>query len=64
MTGQIAAIGNYGLIDSDTAQDVYTFTSYVDGSELELVFSDEFNQDGRTFYPGGESIWFDDLDSF
>ena len=45
--------GNWGLIDKNTPQDVYTKSSYIDGSQLELVFSDEFNQDGRTFYPGG-----------
>ena len=54
-SGQIAAIGNFGLIDSDTPKDVYTKTSYIDGStQLELVFSDEFEQDGRSFYPGGK----------
>lgn len=45
--------GNWGLIDLDTPQDVYTKPSYIDGTQLELVFSDEFNTDGRTFYPGG-----------
>ena len=44
---------NFGLIDNDTPQDVYTKTSYIDGSTLELVFSDEFNVEGRSFYPGG-----------
>lgn len=24
---------------------------------MELVFSDEFNQDGRTFYPGDDPYW-------
>ena len=28
-----------------------------DGSEYELVFSDEFNTDGRTFYPGDDPYW-------
>ena len=28
--------------------------SFHDGSELKLVFSDEFNVDGRTFYPGDD----------
>lgn len=48
--------GNWGLIDLDTPQDVYTKPSYIDGTQLELVFSDEFNTDGRTFYPGG--LWY------
>lgn len=53
-SGQIPVMpGNWALIDKDTPQSVYTKTSYIDGSSLELVFSDEFNQDGRTFYPGG-----------
>lgn len=56
-SGQIAEIGNFGLIDKDTPQDVYTKTSYIDGSTLELVFSDEFNTDGRTFYPGDDPYW-------
>ena len=54
-SGQIAAIGNFGLIDTDTPKDAYTKTSYIDGTtQLELVFSDEFEEDGRSFYPGGE----------
>ena len=57
MSGQIADIGNFGLIDKDTPDAVKTITSLYDGSELELVFSDEFNQDGRTFYPGDDPYW-------
>ena len=34
-----------------------TKTSLHDGSELKLVFSDEFNNDGRTFYPGDDPYW-------
>ncbi|KAF5371684.1 hypothetical protein D9758_003399 [Tetrapyrgos nigripes] len=57
-TGQVPYIGNFGLIDSDTPQDVYTITSYTDGStKMKLVFSDEFNTDGRTFYPGDDPYW-------
>ncbi|KAI5120828.1 hypothetical protein M0805_007016 [Coniferiporia weirii] len=56
-TGQIAAIGNFGLIDEDTPQDAYTRVSYIDGSTLDLVFSDEFNTDGRSFYPGDDPYW-------
>ena len=44
---------NWGLIDNDTPREFLTKKSYVDDTELELVFSDEFNQDGRTFFPGG-----------
>lgn len=50
--------GNWGLIDSDTPSDALTKQSYADPSqELQLVFSDEFNVDGRTFYPGDDPYW-------
>jgi hypothetical protein len=55
-SGQIPTLaGNWGLIDKDTPQEALTKKSYVDDTMLELVFSDEFNQDGRSFYPGGAS---------
>lgn len=50
-------MGNFGLIDDDTPHEVYTKTSYRDGSEWQLVFSDEFNTDGRSFYPGDDPYW-------
>ena len=28
-----------------------------DGEQYELVFSDEFNLDGRSFYPGDDPYW-------
>ncbi|KAJ7740934.1 glycoside hydrolase family 16 protein [Mycena maculata] len=56
-TGQIPAIGNFGLIDLDTPSDAYTITSLYSGKEMKLVFSDEFNVDGRTFYPGDDPYW-------
>lgn len=46
-----------GLIDPDTPQRAKTRKSTFDGSTLELVFSDEFNQDGRTFYEGDDPYW-------
>lgn len=50
--------GNFGLIDKDTPASAYTKTSYNgDGQELQLVFSDEFNTDGRSFYPGDDPYW-------
>ncbi|KAJ9100468.1 hypothetical protein QFC21_003507 [Naganishia friedmannii] len=56
-TGQVAAvIGDFGLIDKDTPQDVYTRTGF-DGSAYSLAFSDEFNTDGRTFFPGDDPYW-------
>lgn len=58
-TGQVPKIpGNYGLIDKDTPLDVYTKKSYMHpDQELVLVFSDEFNEEGRTFYPGQDPYW-------
>lgn len=57
-TGQIASIpGNYGLIDKDTPKDAYTRTSYHKQEEFILVFSDEFEQEGRTFWPGDDPYW-------
>ncbi|KAI0746638.1 beta-glucan synthesis-associated [Daedaleopsis nitida] len=44
------------LIDSDTPADAKTRTGF-DGENYELVFSDEFNKDGRTFYPGDDPYW-------
>lgn len=46
-----------GLIDPDTPQSAKTRTSTFDGSTLNLVFSDEFNDDNRTFYPGDDPFW-------
>lgn len=56
-TGQVPQIQGFrGLIDSDTPQSSYTRTG-TDGKPWTLVFSDEFNQDGRTFYPGDDPYW-------
>ncbi|KAJ7678230.1 glycoside hydrolase family 16 protein [Mycena polygramma] len=56
-TGQVASIGNYGLIDLDTPKDAYTIKSLYTGREMKLVFSDEFETDGRTFYSGDDPYW-------
>ncbi|KXN92138.1 Beta-glucan synthesis-associated protein KRE6 [Leucoagaricus sp. SymC.cos] len=57
-TGQVPDIpGNWGLIDKDTPQEAYTRKSYINDEDYVLVFSDEFNQDGRTFYPGDDPYW-------
>jgi hypothetical protein len=54
-TGQFPVIpGLPQLVDPDTPPDVYTKTGF-DGEEWTLVFSDEFEVEGRSFYPGGES---------
>jgi hypothetical protein len=49
-TGQVME-GIFSLIDKDTPQDAYTKSSPVDGKTTQLVFSDEFETEGRTFYP-------------
>lgn len=43
------------LIDTETPQDARTRTGF-DGQPYELVFSDEFNTPGRTFYPGNVTL--------
>lgn len=44
------------LIDSDTPEEAKTRTGF-DGKSYSLVFSDEFNKDGRTFFPGDDPYW-------
>ncbi|KAL4266529.1 SKN1/KRE6 family protein [Pleurotus pulmonarius] len=57
-SGQIPEMpGNWGLIDRDTPKEAYVKKSYRGEVEMELVFSDEFNTDGRTFYPGDDPYW-------
>ncbi|KIJ64320.1 glycoside hydrolase family 16 protein [Hydnomerulius pinastri MD-312] len=58
-TGQVPAIpGNWGLIDVDTPKEALIKASYQNpGDQWELVFSDEFNTEGRTFYPGDDPYW-------
>jgi len=58
-SGQVPSMtGNWGLIDLETDKSFYTKKSYFDPTqELQLVFSDEFNTDGRTFYPGDDPYW-------
>ncbi|OBZ79710.1 Beta-glucan synthesis-associated protein KRE6 [Grifola frondosa] len=57
-TGQVPSIpGGWGLIDLDTPQELYTKPDYDTGKDWQLIFSDEFNVDGRTFYPGDDPYW-------
>lgn len=58
-TGQVPQInGNFDLIDQDTPKSAYTIASRADGhTPLQLIFSDEFNKDGRSFYPGDDPYW-------
>ncbi|KAF8895468.1 glycoside hydrolase family 16 protein [Infundibulicybe gibba] len=56
-TGQIPDLpGLPKLIDPDTPTSAYTRTG-TDGKKYALAFSDEFNTDGRTFYPGEDPFW-------
>lgn len=48
------------FIDPDTPKDAYTTKSTYtpsNGKTMNLVFSDEFNVDGRSFYPGDDPFW-------
>jgi len=57
-TGQVPDLKIFQLIDVDTPADAYKFTSPVEGRvEYDLVFSDEFNEEGRTFWPGDDPFW-------
>jgi beta-glucanase (GH16 family) len=55
-TGQLPDIGPFQLIDRDTPESAYTHTSFETGETWDLVFSDEFNTPGRTFWPGGKCL--------
>jgi hypothetical protein len=56
-TGQYPDItGVPKLIDPDTPSDAYTYAGG-DGKTWNLVFSDEFNKDGRTFYDGDDPFF-------
>jgi len=58
-TGQVPKlINNIGLVDPATPQSAYTKPSFQDPTQhWDLVFSDEFNVDGRTFWPGDDPYW-------
>jgi len=46
-----------GWVDPDTAPEKFSTKSLVDGTEYTLVMSDEFNEDGRTFNDGDDTVW-------
>ncbi|KAJ6500723.1 glycoside hydrolase family 16 protein [Mycena sanguinolenta] len=53
-TGQVPQLTSFPkLIDDDTPSSASTYTGS-DGKKYDLVFSDEFNVDGRSFYPGDD----------
>ena len=45
------------MIDTETPADALQTVSWDDGSQMQLIFSDEFNTEGRTFYPGDDPYW-------
>ncbi|KAN0059702.1 hypothetical protein ACQY0O_008274 [Thecaphora frezii] len=45
------------LIDPDTPQEAMTRMTIDGKKKMNLVFSDEFNEDGRSFYPGDDPFW-------
>lgn len=56
-TGQVPILnGVRELIDTDTPDSAKTRTGF-DGHEYDLVFSDEFTREGRTFYPGDDPFF-------
>jgi beta-glucanase (GH16 family) len=56
-TGQVPAIAGFrALIDMDTPAEALTKMGQ-DGNEYTLVFSDEFNVDGRSFYDGDDPFF-------
>ncbi|KAH9819192.1 family 16 glycoside hydrolase [Melampsora americana] len=56
-TGQVPIINSLpGLIDATTPDTALTRQGY-DGKQYNLVFSDEFSVDGRTFWPGDDPYW-------
>ena len=56
-TGQIPLLPNLPqLIDPMTPQEARTRTGF-DGKDYELIFSDEFETPGRSFYPGDDPFW-------
>lgn len=57
-SGQVPDLpGVRGLIDPDTPDAVKNKVGLYDGQKYSLVFSDEFNTDGRSFFPGDDPYW-------
>lgn len=46
-----------GLIDPDTPKEAHTRSNFHTKKPMRLVFSDEFNQPGRSFYPGDDPFF-------
>jgi beta-glucanase (GH16 family) len=55
-----STIGQFGLIDPATPESAYTrvgLSKANKGVTYDLVFSDEFEVDGRSFYDGDDPYW-------
>jgi beta-glucanase (GH16 family) len=54
-TGQVAMLNTVRpMIDVDTPTTAQTFSSATSGKTYNLQFSDEFEVEGRTFWPGDD----------
>lgn len=57
-TGQVPLINpQLSLVDSQTPTGARTWSSPVNREQFHLVFSDEFEVEGRTFWPGDDPFW-------
>ncbi len=56
-TGQVARLPMPDLIDSETPRGSRSWESQTINQRYNLVFSDEFNTPGRTFWPGDDPFW-------
>ncbi|KAH8915715.1 glycoside hydrolase family 16 protein [Atractiella rhizophila] len=57
-SGQVGEVAGWnGLVDKETKDSVRKWTSPIQGDTLDIIFSDEFNVDDRTFYPGDDPFW-------
>lgn len=57
-TGQVPVIpGHFSLIDRSTPDSALKHVSLETGEEWDLIFSDEFDEEGRTFWPGDDPFW-------
>ncbi|OSX67481.1 glycoside hydrolase family 16 protein [Postia placenta MAD-698-R-SB12] len=57
-SGQIPSMaGNYAMVDKHTPDSALKKADWMSGKEWTLIFSDEFDVDGRTFWPGDDPYW-------
>lgn len=49
--------GNYAMVDKHTPDSALKKADWMSGKEWTLIFSDEFDVDGRTFWPGDDPYW-------